>query len=310
MTCTEFERLLDQREPDGQTKQEMQRHADTCGHCRLLLELRALDQDEKVPETASTQWKAAVRTEKAKTEAKRRSGFWNSRAMAPVLAAAAILVAVIALRQPIADLGGRQTVPLSTVSNEEVRPAGTEAPTPEAARTGMPAAAPKLMAVATASPLDFGPGSAPREEAPEEAAEADEMPMFALGAMRNESGADALISGADAEYEETAFMSACDSAAVEDEIGTQPFTLVWVSETPAEAANTLLQAIGQPEIDVDMEESGACLSLAVSRENVSAFLKALETAGCDPLPAETDLPWDEEGVCRLELMIEKGGTDR
>ena len=91
MTCREFERLLDQKAPDAETRAAMQRHAENCPECRLLLELRGLDAQEQVPEEAATRWRAAIRTEQARGETKGK-GFIHSRAFAPVCAAAAVLV--------------------------------------------------------------------------------------------------------------------------------------------------------------------------------------------------------------------------
>ena len=59
MTCTEFERLLDQKQPDAQTEGALQRHAEQCAHCRMLLELRQLDAEEQVPEEVTARWQGS-----------------------------------------------------------------------------------------------------------------------------------------------------------------------------------------------------------------------------------------------------------
>ena len=312
MTCTELERLLDQGEPDGQTKLEMQRHADTCEHCRLLLELRSLDRDEEVPEEVSTRWKAAIRTEKAKAGMKRRTGFLNSRVLAPVFAAAAILVAVAALRQPIASLGGKQTVVLSSpVSSEESVPAATAAPRQEAAGTAMPTSGPKLRAMATAMPSDLSMNSVPKEAATEQAgADENGAPMLAAGAAKNAAPMSAMLYQTNEECEETVADVMYDCAMPEDDAGTQPAELAWVSDAPADAAAALLREAGLTEAEMDTDDYGVTLCLSVSREDVPAFFHALETAGCSDLPEEGDLSWDEAGICRFILTIEKGETNQ
>ena len=295
MTCAELERLLDRGEPDEQTRQEMQRHAETCESCRLLLELRALDRDEAVPEEASTRWKAALRTEKAKAEAQRRTGFWNSRAFAPVMAAAALLIAVVALRQPIANLQKPQPAPLSMMAASTEAPAQDMAPAPQ-----LSMAAPKMAAVATNAPLTLGMNSASPEAAPEEPEEADAAPMLSAGAM---------LYQANEEAEEAAMETADASAFMQDTLEADSQTLTWTADAPSEAAEQLLRAMGWTDSIPEENESGVSLSLSVRREDLPALLEALEKAGCTSLPTEDELPWDQDGQCRLDLLIEKGGTN-
>ena len=100
------------------------------------------------------------------------------------------------------------------------------------------------------------------------------------------------------------------SAFMQDTLKAEPLTLTWTAEAPAEAAEQLLRAMGWTDsIPEENERSGVSLRLSVRREDLPALLEALEKAGCTSPPAEDELPWDQDGQCRLDLLIEKGGTN-
>ncbi len=313
MTCTEFERLLDQKQPDAQTEGALQRHAEQCAHCRMLLELRQLDAEEQVPEEVTARWQAALRTEQAKARMEKRRGTPLLRLVGPLAAVAAVLVAAVALRQPISNLAH----PLSTAS-----PSAKAAVQENAVRT---------TPVPVASELT-GAGSAPRQAVVQSTAAPTQLPLMEMAtysvpadepadskpfaAMEAPEEADELIFDMDSPVEEPAMEEAADEAVYEAEIADGDSLIPlgdavyvesvrWRAAQPTEALKTLLSAmgIGQDGPSPEQEEDGSVrLRLEVSRAEWPAFLSALAEAGCDEPPEEPG--WTEDPV-PLDVIIEK-----
>ncbi len=307
MTCTEFELLLDQREPDAQTEAALQRHAEECAHCRMLLELRTLDRDEQVPEAISAQWRAAIRTEQARAESTRRSrGFFQARVLAPICAVAAVLVAAVALRGSLTDAKPKKAMTLSTPveeyaeSEEAVESpvlalgavAATSAPTIRLAATSLPTTGNAMFSM-----------SARKSQAQEDTAPAENvLPEF------------------DAELTEEAYYEAEESTdegmalsdisadARNDALDGFPDTvrLAWSAERPVETAKRLLEILNLPESAIETSgKTSVEIHLGIKAEEWEKLMAALQDTGCDVLPAYDEMPWDESGETRFLLQIDE-----
>ena len=307
MTCTEFERLLDQREPDAQTQTAMQRHAEQCEHCRMLLELRALDRDEEVPELASVRWKAAIRTERAKAEAgQRRKGFLSFRGLAAACAALAVLVAAFALRNPLTNVKPETAMMLSAPVEEiaETEEA-VEAPMP-ALGAVMETPAPTIRLAATGLPTT---GNALYSAARKSQANTDmalnESVLSELNAAPME---EAMYEETDESPDEAAALGSVSAAAQNAAWDSLPDTvrIAWLAERPAEAARQLLEALALPENALETAGGNTVeLRFGINTTEWERFVAALQSAGCDVLPAYDEMPWDESGETRFFLRIDE-----
>ena len=308
MTCTEFERLLDQREPDAQTEAALQRHAKECAHCRMLMELRTLDRDEQVPEEVSTRWKAALRTEQAKAGSTRRAhGFFQVRVLAPLCAVAAVLVAAVALRNPITDVKDAKSNMLNMPTIEAASSKDSETDAPD-----MPEAEPengamvKAAAKSTAMPTlrataAATPGAVPargmaqdnslaRETEPQlEEAVPEEVIDFESDFNEGILDGDAswaipMEEAIPEDYETSMLLEASDSAAMTRE-EAEPMVLSWTAEHPREAVERILSALGRTGETAELTEDdtvdteSAVFALTVRSDEWPAFLAALTEAG-------------------------------
>ena len=204
MTCTEVEKLLDQQPLDEQAKSAIRRHAAECPDCRLLLELRQLDEEETVPQQASMQWQAAVRGAKAQSTASGRRSIVGR--VTPLIAVMAILVAVFTLRDAIwktdtvtttpkpavtaasngTETGGEADNQTFMMAMTTAVPAATAQPTPNPAQQKnnavVPAQEPPREAAASEAvpmeePEDAAASEAVPMEEPEDAAASEAIPM-------------------------------------------------------------------------------------------------------------------------------------
>ena len=304
MTCTEFERLLDQRELDAQTEAALQRHAKECAHCRMLMELRTLDRDEQVPEEVSTHWKAALRTEQAKAGSTRRvHGFFQVRVLAPLCAVAAVLVAAVALRNPITDVKDAKSNMLNmpTIEAASSKDSETDAldmpeaepengvmmqavakstamPTLRATAAATPGAVPALGVVQNNS---LARESEPQleEAVPEEVIDFDEEILDG-----DASWAIPMEEAIPEDCETPILLEASDSAAMIKE-EAEPMVLCWTAEHPREAVERILSTLGrtgetaEPAEDGGADTESAVFALTVRSDEWPAFLAALAEAG-------------------------------
>ena len=291
MTCAEFEVLLDRPEADEQAQAELKRHAQTCEHCRLLLELRGLDRDETVPVAAAARWRAALRTEQARVQQQHKPRHWL-RYAAPVGAAAAVLIAVVALRQPIVDTADK------ALENAAAPKALTvSAPLPTAALT---------VTEGSAVPASgFSVLELPAMEADSAANESADASVYT----EEEILADEAVPMAAAFYsvpaEETAgAMAETDEAEeIALEENAAPLTLVCRAADPARAAQAVLTAVGQANAlprSEDNDSGQLEFTLELDGEKWESLLPVLRDNGL----IRDDLPAAPDGKMTIRLIIQ------
>ena len=342
MTCTEMERLLDIKEPDAQARMDMQRHAEECPHCRMLLELRTLDRDETVPEEAHTRWQAAIRAEKARAEnGPKKRGTSALRWLMPVCAAAAVLVATVALRKPITSVNvasvtaapaakqAMATVPaemngMMLASTTMPTPLATSQPVPAATvqmtATAQPAAtvqmaatalpvAPAAEAVSMARPMLMAEEAAPAEAAMEEsamdAAVPDDVPEEAEWMADDMYAPDDFVEDEAEVTDEDVEILADDSAAASGSEDETPL-FRWTVSDPTAACLRIQDALGQAGIDqgsMSADTTQATLQLNVNPDEWPALMAAMEAEGYQP--AAEDARREAASPMTVTLYLEK-----
>ncbi len=284
VTCAEMERLLDRRDTDPATRAAMLRHAEACPECRLLMELRALDHDETLPDTAAARWRAAVREEAAgrARPARRRIG-----PMIPALAAAAVLVAAVALRSPART----QDSPLTSTSVTEESAAVAKRAAP--VLTANPTQLPPLT---TALPLESAAeiaGDASVADA--DLADWDEAPMLAMYVAEEAPTDEAEADEAEAE----------EAGALDEAVSAGADAPEWTVRSPAPlaAARRVLNALGIADEPSAGPDGAVRLRLTLRAEDWPVFRAACEQNGWDAAqsPFRDDRPTDT-----IQLKIEGG----
>ena len=315
MTCTELERLLDQPETDAQTLRDMQSHAAQCTHCRMLMELRNLDRDEDVPEKAAARWRAAVRTEQARTRISRpKHMFW--RYLAPVCAAAAVLVFAVALRKPITE--NKQLV--QPVAQKTEISAATPAAIMYASETAAPTRMPQATANSEPAQNAMVLSDVPREsrealafmpsmedtgaaEIAIDSEEADNSIPFPLGLDREDQAAEPEDEAEDVFFADEAVPMMKAEKAMAAGV---PVMLHWAANRPQEAAAAVRAALGLDAEELTAGENGGIeFYVTVSVQQWPAFLSALESAGLEQLPDSDDIPWDGDHAAEFSLRIDQ-----
>ncbi len=272
MTCTEVEKLLDQQPLDEQAKSAIRRHAAECPDCRLLLELRQLDEEETVPQQASMQWQAAVRGAKAQSTAGGRRSIVGR--VTPLIAVMAILVAVFTLRDSIwktdtvtttpkpaataastgTETGGEADNQTFMMAMTAAVPAATAQPTPNPAQQKnnavVPAQEPAREAAAPeAIPMDEPEDTAASEavpmKEPEDAAASEAIPM--------DEPEDAAAPEA-IPMEETEDAAASDAVPMEEPEDAAASEAVPMEE-PEDAAELNAAPLEEPEDDLALSDA-------------------------------------------------------
>ena len=270
------------------------------------MELRTLDRDEQVPEEVSTRWKAALRTEQAKAGSTRRvHGFFQVRVLVPLCAVAAVLVAAVALRNPITDVKDAKSNMLNMPTIEAASSKDLETNAPEkpeagsengvmmqavAKSTAMPTLRATVAATPGAVPALVQYNSLARElELQVEETVPEEVTDF-------ESDFDEELLDGDAswaipmeeaileDYETPILLEASDSAAMIKE-EAEPMVLCWTAEHPREAVERILSTLGrtgetaEPAEDGGADTESAVFAPTVRSDEWPALLTALTEAG-------------------------------
>ena len=344
MTCTEFERLLDQKEPDAQTAEAMQRHAEQCEHCRMLMELRALDTGEEVPEEVSVRWRAALRTEQAKQRERGRKGLFQYRFLAPLAAAMAVLVAAVALRGSVTDVekAKKAALPTQTAAvearEEPAEPAKSvensipamATPITSGLSTAMPTRLPAFESAASEPAGDFAamesvPAMENEEDIPADEAAFEDEPVDEAAAEEpagdeaafedepvdeaaaEESAGDEVL--LDGDFDVPMFAEPFNAKTMDQTAkGRDVVTLTWTAGDPEKTAVQLTEALAKTGCEAEMaisEDGSAHVSLAVAGEQWPAVRDLIAQAGYAGSPALDEISFGGSGSVYLTLNIEK-----